>query len=79
MSQYIDPIIFTILVMDRESLEHTNREYRAILQRVRAQYLLIWFRNRLLGFAVFSFYLLLFVGIIHGRDAHSTMGTGARV
>lgn len=64
MTQYLDPIIVSIAVMDRERLEHARLECLARMRPLRTQLWWLWFRNRLAYVAVLAFYFLLVAGAV---------------
>mgnify|MGYP001282596456 FL=1 len=64
MTQYLDPIIVSVAVMDRECLERTRAECLAQVRPLRRQFWWLWFRNRVAYVLVLGFYFLLVGGAI---------------
>lgn len=64
MTQYLDTIIVSVAVMDRERLERTRVEYLALVRPSRSRFWWLWFRNRFAYVSVLAFYLLLVGGAI---------------
>lgn len=64
MTQYLDPIIVSVAVMDRERLERARVELLALVRPLRVQFWWLWFRNRFAYVSVLAFYFLLLGGAI---------------
>jgi len=64
MTQYLDPNIVSIAVMDRERLAQTRVECLAVIRALRVQFCWLWFRNRFAYVSVLAFYLLLLGGAV---------------
>ena len=64
MAEYLDPIIVSVAVMDRDRLERTRAECLPLLRRWRNRFWRLWLRNRFVYVLVFGFYLLLVGGAI---------------
>ncbi len=64
MTQYLDPIIVSVAVMDRERLERTRAECLALVRPLRTQFWWLSFRNRFAYVLVLAFYFLLIGGAI---------------
>jgi len=64
MTQYLDPIIVSVAVMDRERLERTRAECLALVRPLRTQFWWLWFRSRFAYVSVLAFYFLLVGGAI---------------
>ena len=64
MAEYLDPIIVSVAVMDRERLQCARAECLALVRPSRSRFCWLWFRNRLAYVSVIGFYLLLVGGAI---------------
>ena len=64
MAEYLDPIIVSVAVMDRDRLEETRAECLPLVRLLRNRFWRLWLRNRFAYVSVFGFYLLLVVGAI---------------
>lgn len=64
MAQYLDPIIVSVAVMDRDRLEQTRSECLPLVRVLRNRFWRLWFRNRFAYVSVFGFYLLVVGGAI---------------
>jgi hypothetical protein len=64
MTQYLDPIIVSVAVMDRERLERTRGECLALIRPLRLHFWWLWFRDRLAYTLALAFYFLLVGGAI---------------
>jgi hypothetical protein len=67
MAQYLDPIIVSVAVMDRERLQRARVECLALVRPSRSRFCWLWFRNRLAYVSALGFYLLLVFGAIRFR------------
>jgi len=64
MAEYLDPIIVSVAVMDRDRLEQTRAECLPLVRLLRNRFWRLWLRNRFAYVSVFGFYLLLVGGAI---------------
>ena len=64
MAEYLDPIIVSVAVMDRNRLEQTRAECLPLVRLLRNRFWRLWLRNRFAYVSVFGFYLLLVGGAI---------------
>ena len=64
MAEYLDPIIVSVAVMDRDRLEQTRGECLPLVRLLRNRFWQLWLRNRFAYVSVFGFYLLLVGGAI---------------
>jgi hypothetical protein len=64
MAEYLDPIIVSVAVMDRDRLEQTRAECLPLVRLLRNRFWRLWLRNRFGYVSVFGFYLLLVGGAI---------------
>ncbi|MGH7204846.1 MAG: hypothetical protein ACREI2_01410 [Nitrospiraceae bacterium] len=62
MTQWLDPTIVNIEVMDRNRLLETRAKYRPLVRLARWHFWRLWLRNRFAYVTVLAFYLFLIAG-----------------